>query len=129
MGVTRESRGLRGEGPSVIVSAVSKGKRGTVYLVGAGPGDLELITYRGFTLLGQADVVVYDHLVNAKLLDFAPQARHLFAGKRSDSPTLEQPGINRLLVREAKAGRSVVRLKGGDPYIFGRGAEEAEALQ
>lgn len=106
-----------------------KDKKGVVYLVGAGPGDLDLITHRGFTLLGKADVVVYDHLVNPKLLDFAPQARPIFAGKRSDSHTLEQPEINRLLVREAKAGRSVVRLKGGDPYIFGRGAEEAEALQ
>ncbi len=108
---------------------MSKGKRGTVYLVGAGPGDLELITLRGFNLLGKADVIVYDHLVNPKLLDFAPRARHVFAGKRSDSHTLEQPEINRLLVREARAGRAVVRLKGGDPYIFGRGAEEAEALQ
>ena len=106
-----------------------KDKKGVVYLVGAGPGDLDLITHRGFILLGKADVVVYDHLVNSRLLDFAPQARHLFAGKRSDSHTLEQPEINRLLVREAKAGRKVVRLKGGDPYIFGRGAEEAEALQ
>jgi uroporphyrinogen III methyltransferase/synthase len=108
---------------------VPKEKKGVVYLVGAGPGDLDLITHRGFTLLGKADVVIYDHLVNPKLLDFAPQARHLFAGKKSDSHTLEQPEINRLLVREAKAGHAVVRLKGGDPYIFGRGAEEAEALQ
>jgi uroporphyrinogen III methyltransferase/synthase len=108
---------------------VSTAKKGVVYLVGAGPGDLDLITHRGFLLLGQADVVIYDHLVNPKLLDFAPQARHVFAGKRSDSHTLEQPEINRLLVREAKAGRRVVRLKGGDPYIFGRGAEEAEALR
>jgi uroporphyrinogen III methyltransferase / synthase len=111
------------------VAPVPKDKKGVVYLVGAGPGDLDLITHRGFILLGQADVVVYDHLVNSKLLDFAPQARHLLAGKRSDSHTLEQPEINRLLVREAKAGHRVVRLKGGDPYIFGRGAEEAEALQ
>lgn len=107
---------------------MSRGKRGTVYLVGAGPGDLGLITCRGFSLLGRADVVVYDHLVNPKLLDFAPQADHVYAGKRSDSHTLEQPEINRLLVREARAGKAVVRLKGGDPYIFGRGAEEAEAL-
>lgn len=106
-----------------------KDPKGVVYLVGAGPGDLDLITHRGFTLLGKAEVVVYDHLVNPKLLDFAPQARHLFAGKRSDSHTLEQPDINRLLIREARAGHAVVRLKGGDPYIFGRGAEEAEALQ
>jgi uroporphyrinogen III methyltransferase/synthase len=111
------------------VSRVSKGKRGTVYLVGAGPGDLDLITVRGFTLLGKADVVVYDHLVNAKLLDFAPRARRVFAGKRSDTHTLEQPEINRLLIREARLGRNVLRLKGGDPYIFGRGAEEAEALK
>lgn len=108
---------------------MSTAKKGVVYLVGAGPGDLDLITHRGFLLLGQADVVIYDHLVNPKLLDFAPNARHVFAGKRSDSHTLEQPEINRLLVREAKAGRKVVRLKGGDPYIFGRGAEEAEALR
>jgi uroporphyrinogen III methyltransferase/synthase len=108
---------------------VSTEKKGVVYLVGAGPGDLDLITHRGFLLLGQADVVIYDHLVNPKLLDFAPNARHLSAGKRSDSHTLEQPEINRLLVREARAGHAVVRLKGGDPYIFGRGAEEAEALQ
>lgn len=111
------------------MAAVPKEKAGVVYLVGAGPGDLDLITHRGFILLGKADVVVYDHLVNAKLLDFAPQARAIFAGKRSDSHTLEQPEINRLLVKEAKAGHVVVRLKGGDPYIFGRGAEEAEALQ
>jgi uroporphyrinogen III methyltransferase/synthase len=108
---------------------VSTAKKGVVYLVGAGPGDLDLITHRGFLLLGQADVVLYDHLVNPKLLDFAPNARRIFAGKRSDSHTLEQPEINRLLVREARAGHAVVRLKGGDPYIFGRGAEEAEALQ
>ncbi len=106
-----------------------KNRKGIVYLVGAGPGDLELITLRGFNLLRTADVVVYDHLVNPKLLDFAPQARAVYAGKRSDSHTLEQPQINRLLVAEARAGRSVVRLKGGDPYIFGRGAEEAEALR
>jgi len=108
---------------------VPTAKKGVVYLVGAGPGDLDLITHRGFLLLGKADVVIYDHLVNPKLLDFAPNARHVFAGKKSDSHTLEQPEINRLLVREAKAGRKVVRLKGGDPYIFGRGAEEAEALR
>ncbi len=108
--------------------AVSRRKKGVVYLVGAGPGDLGLITLRGHQLLGRADVVVYDHLVNPKLLDFAPRARRVYAGKRSDSHTLEQPQINRLLVREARGGRAVVRLKGGDPYIFGRGAEEAEAL-
>ncbi len=100
-----------------------------MFLVGAGPGDLELITVRGYNLLQAADVVVYDHLVNPKLLDYAPRAKKIFAGKRSDSHTLEQPEINRMLVAQAKAGRSVVRLKGGDPYIFGRGAEEAEALR
>lgn len=105
-----------------------KAKKGRVCLVGAGPGDLGLLTLRGHDLLGRADVVVYDHLVNRKLLDFAPRARRVFAGKRSDTHTLEQPEINRLLVREARAGKLVVRLKGGDPYIFGRGGEEAEAL-
>jgi uroporphyrinogen III methyltransferase/synthase len=104
-------------------------KKGVVSLVGAGPGDLDLITVRGQALLREADVVVYDHLVNAKLLDLAPQARAVYAGKKSDTHTLVQPAINRLLVAEAKAGRRVVRLKGGDPYIFGRGAEEAEALR
>jgi uroporphyrinogen III methyltransferase/synthase len=99
-----------------------------VSLVGAGPGDIGLVTLRGHDLLSRADVVVYDHLVNPKILDFAPRARRIFAGKRSDSHTLEQPEINRLLVSEASKGRSVVRLKGGDPYLFGRGAEEAEAL-
>jgi uroporphyrinogen III methyltransferase/synthase len=107
---------------------VPAGKKGTVSLVGAGPGDIGLITLRGHDLLSKADVVVYDHLVNPKLLDFAPRARKIFAGKRSDSHVLEQPEINRLLVAEARKGRAVVRLKGGDPYIFGRGAEEAQAL-
>jgi uroporphyrinogen III methyltransferase/synthase len=107
---------------------VARRGKGIVYLVGAGPGDLGLITLRGFHLLERADVVVYDHLVNPKLLEYAPRARAIYAGKRSDSHTLEQPQINRLLIREASAGHAVVRLKGGDPYIFGRGAEEAEAL-
>ena len=102
---------------------------GIVYLVGAGPGDLGLLTLRGREVLGLAHVVVLDHLVNPRLLDFAPGARRISAGKRSDSHTLEQPEINALLVREARAGRTVVRLKGGDPYIFGRGGEEAEALR
>jgi len=102
--------------------------KGTVFLVGAGPGDLGLITLRGYELLQKAEVVVYDHLVNPKLLDFAPRARRVFAGKRSDSHVLEQPEINRLLVAEARKGKAVLRLKGGDPYLFGRGAEEAEAL-
>jgi uroporphyrinogen III methyltransferase/synthase len=108
--------------------SVPKPPSGVVSLVGAGPGDLGLLTLRGKELLEQADVVVYDHLVNPKLLDFSPRARRVFAGKRSDTHVLEQPQINRLLVSEAKAGRRVVRLKGGDPYIFGRGGEEAEAL-
>jgi uroporphyrinogen III methyltransferase/synthase len=107
---------------------VAKSKGGAVYLVGAGPGDPGLLTLRGRELLEKADVVVYDRLVNPRLLDFAPRARKVLAGRRSESPVLEQPEINRLLAGEARAGRAVVRLKGGDPYIFGRGAEEAEAL-
>ena len=107
-----------------------KRRPGRVYLVGAGPGDTGLLTLRGRDLLAEADVVVYDHLVNPHLLAFAPRsAKRVFAGKRSDSHELEQPQINRLLVKEARAGRAVVRLKGGDPYIFGRGGEEAEALR
>src|SRR6266498_720266 len=103
--------------------------KGTVYLVGAGPGDAGLLTLRGAELLGRADVVVYDALVNPELLRLAPKsAEIIFGGKRSKDHALPQVELNRLLVDKAKAGKSVVRLKGGDPYIFGRGGEEAEEL-
>jgi uroporphyrinogen III methyltransferase/synthase len=101
---------------------------GTVALVGAGPGDPGLITVRGLELLRRAHVVVYDRLVHPSLLDEAPRARRIFAGKASGHHTLPQERINALLIMHAKRGRRVVRLKGGDPFVFGRGGEEADAL-
>src|SRR6266545_3441362 len=101
---------------------------GSVALVGAGPGDPGLITVRGLELLRRADVVVYDRLVDRRLLDEVPRARRIFAGKASGAHALTQERINALLVRHARRGRRVVRLKGGDPFVFGRGGEEALAL-
>lgn len=102
---------------------------GTVYLVGAGPGDAGLLTRRGAELLGRADVVVYDALVNADLLRLAPKsAEILYGGKRARDHALPQEELNRLLIAKAQEGKCVVRLKGGDPYVFGRGGEEAEEL-
>src|SRR3954471_11993512 len=102
---------------------------GTVYLVGAGPGDPGLLTRRGAELLARAEVVVYDHLASPSLLDLAPSALKICVGKSIGHCTVAQPEINRLLVEHARRGRTVVRLKGGDPYVFGRGAEEAEHLR
>src|SRR5205085_2609967 len=104
-------------------------KAGTVYLVGAGPGDAGLMTLRGAELLGRADVVVYDALVNKELLRLAPKTAELiYAGKRSSDHAIPQDKLNQLLVTKAKEGKCVVRLKGGDPYVFGRGGEEALEL-
>jgi uroporphyrin-III C-methyltransferase len=103
---------------------------GTVYLVGAGPGDPELLTLRAARLLGEARLVVHDGLVDPKILAMAhPDARLVSVAKRRARHTLPQEEICALLVREALAGRDVVRLKGGDPFIFGRGGEEAEACR
>ncbi len=102
---------------------------GKVYLVGAGPGDPGLLTVRGKYLLERADVVVYDNLINELLLDWAPEAERVFVGKSPDRHTLTQEDINRVIVEEAGKHAVVVRLKGGDPFVFGRGGEEAEALR
>jgi uroporphyrinogen III methyltransferase / synthase len=102
---------------------------GIVYLVGAGPGDPGLITVRGRRLLDLADVVVYDYLANPRLLSYCPQAELIYVGKKAASHTLTQDQINQLLVDLARPGKRVVRLKGGDPFIFGRGGEECEALR
>src|SRR5206468_10960854 len=101
---------------------------GTVALVGAGPGDPGLMTVRGLELLRRAQVIVYDRLVDPRLLDEAPRARRIFAGKASGNHALPQEQINMLLITHARRGRRVVRLKGGDPFVFGRGGEEAEAV-
>ena len=101
---------------------------GKVYLVGAGPGDPGLITVRGRECLERADVVVYDFLSNPELLVHAPQAEHILVGKAPEKHTLLQEEINRVLVEQARRVSRVVRLKGGDPFVFGRGGEEAEVL-
>jgi uroporphyrin-III C-methyltransferase len=101
---------------------------GIVYLVGAGPGDPELITVRGAELVGLADVVVYDRLVHPQLLELTPPyTERIYVGKEPGRSAMLQEDIDALLVERALAGETVVRLKGGDPFVFGRGAEEALA--
>jgi uroporphyrin-III C-methyltransferase len=103
---------------------------GKAYLVGAGPGRPDLITLRGLRLLQQAEVLIYDHLIARELLDEAPSAaERIFAGKSAHHHALCQERITELLVERVQAGRQVVRLKGGDPFVFGRGSEEALALR
>ncbi|WP_447976609.1 uroporphyrinogen-III C-methyltransferase [Candidatus Nitrospira bockiana] len=102
---------------------------GKVFLVGAGPGDALLLTLRGKQCLERADVVVYDYLANPVLLDHAPaHAERIYVGRRGRGNYQEQAEVNRLLIEKAREGKVVVRLKGGDPFVFGRGGEEAEAV-
>ncbi len=104
-------------------------KAGVCYLVGAGPGDPGLFTIKGRASLERAEVVVYDYLCNPLLLKWAPEsAEKIYVGKKAGAHTLSQEEINALLVQKARAGKIIVRLKGGDPFLFGRGGEEAEAL-
>jgi uroporphyrinogen III methyltransferase/synthase len=103
--------------------------KGQCSLVGAGPGDLGLVTLRAKECIERADVIVYDYLCNPEMLRWAPEkAELIFAGKKAGAHTLSQEEINALLVEKTRAGNNVVRLKGGDPFLFGRGGEEAQAL-
>src|SRR5438309_6751804 len=106
-----------------------KKSAGRVYLVGAGPGDLGLVTLRAKECIERAGVIVYDHLANPETLGWAREdAEIIYAGKKAGEHALSQEEINKLLVEKARAGKEVVRLKGGDPFVFGRGAEEAKAI-
>ena len=108
---------------------MSTKKTGQVYLVGAGPGNLGLVTLRAKECIESADVIVYDHLANPEMLGWArDEAEIIYAGKKAGEHALKQDEINRLLIERAREGKAVVRLKGGDPFVFGRGAEEAKAI-
>src|SRR5437773_5493600 len=103
--------------------------RGHVSLVGAGPGDPGLLTRKAIARLRAADLVLYDALVDAHVLRYARRAQKFFVGKRSGRHAMTQPAIHALMIRAARKGRRVVRLKGGDPFVFGRGGEEVLALR
>jgi uroporphyrin-III C-methyltransferase len=108
---------------------VAGARPGQVTLVGAGPGDPELLTVKAARVLREARIVLYDHLIGDEVLDLVPKHAHrIYVGKRAGCHSLSQRAIIDLMLRLARSGRALVRLKGGDPYIFGRGGEEAQAL-
>src|SRR4030066_1089702 len=103
--------------------------KGKVYIVGAGPGDIGLLTIKGLRCLRKAEVVIYDFHLNAQVLNYINHdAEFIYAGKRGGHHTMTQDEINGILIKKAKEGKIICRLKGGDPFVFGRGGEEAEAL-
>jgi uroporphyrin-III C-methyltransferase len=112
-----------------MVSLLDPSARGRVILVGAGPGDPGLLTVRAVEALREADVLVHDGLVDPRVLDLAPQAHRISVAKQRARHTLSQDAINALIIAHVKTGAIVVRLKGGDPFIFGRGGEEVEAVR
>ncbi len=122
-------RGDEAAAEQAFEAALTGAAAGWVAIVGAGPGDPELLTLKALRLIQSADVILYDNLVNRQILDYARRdAEQVYVGKKWRAPSTRQEAINELMVSEARAGRAVVRLKGGDPFIFGRGGEEVEVL-
>ncbi|MCL1122914.1 uroporphyrinogen-III C-methyltransferase [Shewanella surugensis] len=112
-----------------VVSAVDNQPKGKIWLVGAGPGDVELLTLKAYRILQMAEVVLYDALISQEIMSLLPNtAEKIAVGKRAGKHSVPQDEINQLLVSKGKTGKNVVRLKGGDPFVFGRGGEELQAI-